>query len=148
MLRNKLVFAVIAGVLAGTAICGQSGKSAVQRWGDPDGFTGRDCETSMALLDFVAIAHGDAADEDKVIVVIARPGTGETSRSLMRARLKQVADYLKRRVSRDRIVTAEGERIRGLAQIEFYVSGKLHTVIKVKRNHDLVRGCAEVNSGK
>jgi hypothetical protein len=40
-----------------------------------------------------------------------------------------------------RIITAEGERVRGLGQLEFYVGGKLHSIFKVRRNKDLVAGC-------
>ena len=144
MLKTIIRTVVVLCALSSNSSYTQSSQSsAPQIWGDPGGFAGRDCETSMMLLDFVAIADRDAAVKDQVIIVITRPGIGESSRTLMRARLKQVADYLNRRVDRERIVTAEGGRIRGLGQLEFYVGGKLHTVIKLKRNRDLVRGCAE-----
>ena len=147
MLKTIIRTVVVIGALSSNSIYAQSSQSsAPQIWGDPGGFTGRDCETSMMLLDFIAIADRDAVVKDQAIIVIARLGNGESSRTLIRARLKQVADYLNRRVVREKIVTGEGERIRGLGQLEFYVSGKLHTVIKIKRNRDLVKGCAEVNA--
>jgi hypothetical protein len=43
--------------------------------------------------------------------------------------------------ARDRIVIAEGERVRRLGQLEFYVAGKPQIVFKVTRNSDLVKGC-------
>jgi hypothetical protein len=73
--------------------------------------------------------------------MVARLGTGETSRKLASIRLRQVADYLNRRIQRERIITAEGERVRGLGQLEFYVGGRLHSIFKVKRNRDVVAGC-------
>ncbi len=111
-----------------------------QIYGEPDGLTGVDCEGIMTRLDLIAIA-ADEAGKDQTIIIIARLGSGESSRHLIRGRLRQVADYLNRRVSRDRIITAEGERVRGPGQLEFYVGGKLHSVFKLKRNRNLVKGC-------
>ena len=85
-----------------------------QIYGEPDGLTGADCEGIMMRLDFVAMADKETAFKDQPIIIIARLGSGESVRSLNRRRLQQVADYLNRRVSTDRIITAEGERVRGL----------------------------------
>ena len=111
-----------------------------QTYGEPGGLTGADCEGVMMRLDFIAAAAEDSGD-DQTIIIIGRLGAGETSRRLVGRRLRQVADYLNRRVPRDRIVTAEGERVRGRGDLEFYVGGKLHSIFKVKRNRDLVAGC-------
>ena len=111
-----------------------------QIYGGPDGLTGTDCEGVMMRLDFIAIA-AEEAGKDQTVIIIARLGVGETSRKLAGSRLRQVADYLNRRIPGERIITAEGERIRGLGQLEFYVGGKLHSVFKVRRNRDLVAGC-------
>ena len=111
-----------------------------QIYGEPDGLTGADCEGVMMRLDFIAVAVEEAG-KDQTLIIIARLGAGETSRRLVGSRLRQVADYLKRRIPRDRIVTAEGVRVRGLGQLEFYVGGKLHSIFRVRRNRDLVAGC-------
>ncbi len=111
-----------------------------QVYGEPDGLTGADCEGVMMRLDFIAI-DAEESGKDQTIIIIARLGTGEASRKLVSGRLRQVADYLSRRVSKERIITAEGTRVRGLGQVEFYVGGKLHSVFKVRRNRDLVAGC-------
>jgi hypothetical protein len=113
-----------------------------QIYGEPDGLTGADCEGIMMRLDIIAIA-ADEAGKDKTIIIISRLGSGESSRNLGRRRLRQVADYLNRRVARERIITAEGERVRGLGQLEFYVGGNLRSVFKVKRSRDLVTGCGD-----
>ena len=111
-----------------------------QIYGGPDGLTGADCEGVMMRLDFIAIA-AEESGKDQTVIIIARLGTGETSRKLVGSRLRQVADYLNRRIPKERIITAEGERVRGLGQLEFYVGGKLHSIFKVQRNRDLVAGC-------
>jgi hypothetical protein len=111
-----------------------------QIYGGPDGLTGADCEGVMMRLDFIIMAAEESGKE-QAIIIIARLGTGETSRKLIASRLRQVADYLNRRIPRGRIITAEGERVRGLGQLEFYVGGKMHSIFKVKRNRDLVAGC-------
>ncbi|HKO96599.1 MAG TPA: signal peptidase I [Pyrinomonadaceae bacterium] len=113
-----------------------------QIYGEPDGLTGDDCEGIMMRLDSVAIA-ADEAGRDETVIIVSRLGNGENARSLNRRRLKQVADYLNRRLARERIISAEGARVKGLGQLEFYVGGKLNIVFKVRRNKDLVRGCGE-----
>jgi hypothetical protein len=93
----------------------QSGQIETARvLGDPNGLSGYDCETTMAFLDFVAIADRESGNEFQAIIIIARLGKGESSRTLIHRRLRQAADYLARRVSKDKIVTAEGDRARGL----------------------------------
>ena len=111
-----------------------------QTYGGPDGLTGADCEGVMMRLDFIAIA-AEGAGKEQTVIIIARLGTGETSRGLGGRRLRQAADYLNRRISVERVITGVGERARGLGRLEFYVGGRLHSIFKVKRNRDLVVGC-------
>jgi hypothetical protein len=135
---------IICCLLIGNYAYAQTSQSSTPRiWGEPNGLSGFDCETTMMLLDFVAIADRESG-KDQSIIVIARLGSGERSRSLIRRRLVPLAEYLTRRVSKDKIILAEGERVRGLGQIELYVRGNLHTVIKVKRNSNLVKGCFQI----
>ncbi len=141
-----LVLLTISPALSGSFTCAQSDQSSSsQIYGEPDGLDGADCEGIMMRLDLVAIADGKTAAKDQPIIIIARLGTGENARSLNRRRLRQAADYLNRRIPRDRIIIAEGERVRGLGRIEFYVAGKLYIIFKVKRRRDLVEGCARVH---
>ncbi len=141
MLKTTFLLIVLGACISSIPICAQSGQSAKpQIYGAPDGLTGDDCEGIMMRLDFVAIAVEEAGREETVIV-ISRLGSGESVRSLSRRRLKQVADHLNRRLARERIILAEGVRIKGVGQLEFYVGGKLNIVFKVRRNRDLVRGC-------
>lgn len=137
------VFTICFLLIGNYAYAQTSQSSAPRIWGEPDGLNGFDCETTMMLLDFVAIADRESG-KDQAIIVIARLGSGERSRSLIRRRLVPLTEYLTRRVSKDKIILAEGGRVRGLGQIELYVRGELHTVIKVKRNRDLVKGCFQI----
>src|SRR5215204_3336424 len=68
-----------------------------QTYGEADGLTGADCEGVMMRLDFIAIA-AEESGKDQAIIVIGRLGTGETSRKMVGSRLRQVADYLNRRI--------------------------------------------------
>jgi hypothetical protein len=45
-------------------------------YGEPDGITGTDCETTMVRLDFIAIA-ADQPPKNQPIIIIARLGRGE-----------------------------------------------------------------------
>jgi hypothetical protein len=103
-------------------------------------FDGTHCETTKAELDLIA----ERADQDGLIIIIASLGTKEASRKLNRRRMHMLADYLQmtRSISAERIVTAEGERVRGLGRVEIYVKGRLFTVFTVNRNKDLARGCS------
>jgi hypothetical protein len=109
---------------------------------EPYVVVGVDCndeEHVKALLDDAAIT----ARKDKAIIIIARLGTGERSRKNIRHRLLITSAYLRdvRGVPRDRIITAEGERVRGLGHVEIYVGGRLNILFKMKRDKGF-GGCA------
>jgi hypothetical protein len=103
-------------------------------------FDGTHCETTKAELDLLA----ERAPQDTAIIIIARLGTGEYSRILNRRRLEGMRHYLEmtRGISKDRLIIAEGSRVNGLGQVDFYVSGKLFLRFTVNRNKDLTRGCS------
>jgi hypothetical protein len=78
------------------------------------------------------------ADPKSAIIVVGRLGAGERSRALNWRRLRTVRSYL----SVDKklasvIILAEGERVAGLGQVEFYVSGKLVATMTVARNRNI-----------
>jgi hypothetical protein len=112
---------------------------------EPRVVVGVDChdeEHTKALLDDAAINAG----KDKTIILIARLGTGERSRKLNRLRLLIARGYLmeNRGVPKDRVITAEGERVRGLGHVEIYVGGRLHVLFKMNRNKGF-GGCSPYN---
>lgn len=103
-------------------------------------FDGTHCETTKAALDLIA----QRAGQDGFIIIIARLGTKEYSRTLNRERMQLLADFMHntRGVPRERIVLAEGKRVRGLGRVEIYLKGRLFTVFTINRNKDLARGCS------
>ena len=107
--------------------------------GGADGIDGGYCESTKADFDLIAqVANG----EESNVIVIARLGRGEYSRSVNRLRLSQLRDWLQnvRGYPPDRVVTAEGERLRGLGQVEVYIGGKPFIIYRMRRNRDFFRG--------
>lgn len=100
------------------------------------------CERHILVLEG---AHHEAGD-DGLIILIARLGDGDNSRSLNQHRLHSarayLTDYLAARSSGS-IVTAEGERVKGYGRIEIYVKGRLYSALAVKPNADLSVGSCE-----
>jgi hypothetical protein len=84
-----------------------------------------------------------ARERDSNIIIIARLGSREYSLPLLRRRVSSVSAYILmgHSFSRDRVVTAQGERIRGLGQVEIYISGREFLILKLRRNRDIFTGC-------
>jgi hypothetical protein len=97
------------------------------------------CESAKADFDLIAQV---ANEKQSNVIIIARSGKGEL-RGINRVRLRQLRDWLQqvRGYSPDRVVTAEGERVRGLGQVEVYISGKPIFIYRMRRNKDFFRGC-------
>lgn len=91
-------------------------------------------ETTKAILDFAYIEHQQVSASETMFI-IARLGTGETSRKLNQDRLYALREYLfeYRKLPASRLVTAEGERVKGPGQVEIYVNGKVYALFKMKR---------------
>ena len=102
------------------------------------------CESNKGYFDYVAAGAG----HDGLIIIIARLGEGESSRIYNRRRLHNISTYLNyiRKISKERIVTAEGERVTGRGRVEVYADGKLMIVFTVARNQDLAGGDCEQSS--
>ena len=97
------------------------------------------CESAKANFDLIAQV---ANEKQSNVIIIARLGRGE-SRNINRVRLRQLREWLLqvRGYPPERVVTAEGERMRGLGQVEVYISGKPIFIYRMKRNQDFFRGC-------
>lgn len=108
---------------------------------DPIVTNDNNCESNKNYFDYVAV-H---AEKDGPIILIARLGDGETLRRFNSRRLHNIFTYLNyiREISKERIVTAEGERVFGRGRVEVYVGGKLMIVFSVGRNQDLAGGDCE-----
>ncbi len=124
----KLVFTVvvICTVMAGY-VAAQSAEAQ-----KPIVVNGGDNETTKAQLDLLAQTAGN----DKLIIMVARLGEGESSRKLNRRRLQAASSYLKtvRAVPEQRIVTAESKPVRGHGRVEVYLCDKLFMVFTLERN--------------
>lgn len=96
------------------------------------------CDSNISRI---FAAHIEAG-KDGLIIVIARLGRNETSRSLNHRRLHNFKTFLTKVHGRDpmTIVTAEGKPSQTRGRIEIYVSGKLWDVFGVGRGEDLYVG--------
>jgi hypothetical protein len=102
------------------------------------------CETRSATLDMTRNEVVSGAGKDRVVIAIARLGDGETSRELNRRRLYNLRvhwnDY---KLPAGTLVTAEGDRAKGLGRIELYVDGKLFDMLVPKPGKDLCVDCCD-----
>ncbi|MGI8653882.1 MAG: hypothetical protein ACR2LC_01540 [Pyrinomonadaceae bacterium] len=89
-------------------------------------------EDSKTELDLLAQTAGN----ERLIIAIARLGSGESLRRLNHRRLQTIRWYLKnvREVAESRIVAAEGARVHGRGRVEIYLDGKLFMVFILSRN--------------
>lgn len=107
--------------------------------GGEEGIDGRNCDTTKSNFDLIAQTAGSQG----TIIVIGHLGHGELSRELVRRRLRNLKEfiYFTRGVSKERTVTAEGERVAGLGQVDVYINGKLFMVFRMRRNRDFLTNC-------
>ncbi len=86
------------------------------------------------------ITQSTPANEN--IIVIARLGDKDLKPNLNKRRLHNISTYWTQlmgesvRRNRKTIILAEGERVKGYGQIEFYVRGQLVEIVKVHHNSD------------
>jgi hypothetical protein len=103
--------------------------------------TTNNCEDAKARLDATTIEVG----KEGFIILITRLGDGESLRKVNRQRLYYILRYFNRadQLGEKRLITAEGERIRGLGRVEIYAKGKLMLILTTKRNGDIlgVKSC-------
>ena len=91
-----------------------------------------ECEGAATRLDFAVVNSRKL--EGAYLILIARLGAGEFSRSLNQARLSSVEEYVLRRGSDLKYVLAQGSRVKGLGRLEVYVGGKLADIIPLRKN--------------
>lgn len=75
--------------------------------------------------------------------VIAHLGTGETSSRLNRRRLNDIRTEFGINWDSDKIILAEGERVRGQGRIEFYLGSELMSLSLMGRNQDFCSLCCD-----
>lgn len=101
---------------------------------------GKDCESNLVILWNLINEAGDSGDR---IFVIARLGSGETSRHLTHRRLYNARTYIAPRFKSGKVVFAEGDQAAAEARVEFYLGGKLKAVAQMDRGGDLCVCCCE-----
>lgn len=98
------------------------------------------CETTFQLMEDVRKLVNAEADEQAVLILIARLGSGERSRTLNRRRLDNVRKGLQVTLSITKpIVTAEGERAHGFGRVEVYLAGKFVGALLARRNSHVIK---------
>ena len=138
----KPQFSILKFVLIALAICPCFASQAPAQSSNltkPITANGNNCESNKAYWDLVAV---EANENSSTIIVIARLGDGERARRLNHRRLHNLFTYLNyiREIALERLVRADGERVRGLGRVEAYINGKLFIVFTVGRNQDLQGG--------
>ena len=98
------------------------------------------CELNSLYLDMLTNEY--RANNERVFV-IARLGRGETSRALILRRLDVSRMYLNGRIKNDRILFAEGERVKGEGRVEFYLGSKLFLVSLAERGRNVCLTCCD-----
>ena len=91
-----------------------------------------ECEGAATRLDFAVINTRKL--EGAYLILIARLGSGEVSRTLNQTRLASAEEYVLRRGADLKYVLAQGSRVRGLGRIEIYVGGKLAEIMPLRKN--------------
>jgi hypothetical protein len=95
------------------------------------------CEVNLAQFDYLMAASPGLNS----LIVIAGLGNGEHSVRYNVRRLSAIKFRLKvdPKLS-ERLVTAQGERVRGRGRVEIYVNGELRLIYELKKNQDLKVG--------
>lgn len=91
-----------------------------------------ECEGAATRLDFAVINTQKL--EGAYLILVARLGSGEVSRTLNQTRLKSVEQYVLRRGADLKYVLAQGSKLKGLGRIEVYVGGKLAEIMPLRKN--------------
>ena len=113
-------------------------ESRLSGWGVPN--EPLNCE--MNLQDLEHVRNLMRREANGFLIIVARLGNGETRRELNYRRLHNVRLQLTLiGVPSDRIVVAEGERVKGLGRVEFYVRGEFIGALPVRQAGDICVGC-------
>lgn len=143
---RQILFAIAAvSLLALTSLAQDRSKEIVEQgWGVPE--KPFNCEMNMLYMDILAKELPEQTQNNNVLIVVARLGKGETSRSINRRRLNNALQYQIDRIniSPEKIVLTEGERVAdGYGRLEFYLKGKMAGSLLIGRNRDFCVDCCE-----
>lgn len=115
-----------------------------QGWGVPERpFT---CEMNMMYMDALGNAFRGRIDDHKVLIIVARLGKGETSRSLNSRRLHNALQYQidRIKIAPEKVILTEGRPIvDGFGRLDFYFNGRLTGSLLMDRTRDFCVACCE-----
>lgn len=111
-----------------------------QTWGVPD--QPLNCEMNLQNLEYVRTFSQE--QKTGFLIIVARLGSKETRREMNSRRLYNVRLKLTLiGVQPDRIIVAEGERVRGFGRVEFYLRGEMVGALPVAQEKDICVGCCD-----
>lgn len=101
------------------------------------------CEEQISDYDNVRAFARNEPELISTLIIIARLGDGETSRKYNQQRLTVAKEsiVIGGGYPVEKIVTAQGDRVSGKGQVEFYIRGRLYAIFKVGRRKNLKGRC-------
>jgi hypothetical protein len=98
------------------------------------------CEMTFQRMEIVRRLIQTGSDEKSVLILIARRGDGEKSRTLSRRRLANVLEGLQVTLGIVKpIVVAEGEPIKDFGRVEVYLDGKFIGALLARKNSAIIK---------
>jgi hypothetical protein len=106
-------------------------------WGIPQ--KPNTCEENAAYMDISLEISKEVANPNGNIILIARLGKQESNGDLNRRRLFNIAERYRytRNVPAEKIVVAQGERVKGFGRVEIYLNGEMIGALVIQRNRDI-----------
>lgn len=116
-------------------------------WGVPE--VPLNCETNFVRLEQTRDLIRTQKNKNGVLILIARFGDGEKRRELNRRRLDNISKGLSTALGLvEKIITAEGEPIKGFGRVEFYLGGEMIGALLAKKNSDIYVSCEAATNYK
>lgn len=142
----KFLFAIAAVFLLAFALPAQDRSKEIveQGWGIPE--KPFNCEMNMLYMDILGNALPEQTQNNNVLIIVARLGKGEMSRSFNHRRLHNALQYQidRLKIAPEKVILAEGERVvDGFGRLEFYLNGKMAGSLLIQRNRDFCVDCCE-----
>ena len=98
------------------------------------------CEMTLQLMEDLRDLIRAQGGENNVMILIARLGSREKSRSLNRRRLLNVREGLQGTLGIVKpMVIAEGERVNGFGRVEVYIGGTFAGALLARRNSHVIK---------
>ncbi len=145
--QYRIFFFAFALLLSGSIylVAQDNSKKIVDNgWGVPD--QPFNCEMNSLYMDMLSNTLSEHTKNDKVLIIIARLGKGETPRTINGRRLHNALQYLidKTKIAGEKIVLAEGSQLEnGFGRLEFYLNGKIVGSLLIRKNKDFCVDCCE-----